>query len=132
MEKKFNLKYVSSKTNEKVKFYKEERGIFSVQPGVETSENLNQDDILRFSANVSNNPHDFFDSKLLIEGNIEKKDAANDAHWEAIADADNMTLELSAFYKMFKQMTLRINNDSEIESVQFSRRSCNNKSVYNE
>ena len=119
MEKKFNLKYVSSKTNEKVKIYKEERGIFSVQPRAETAENLNQDDTLRFSANVSNNPHDFFDSKLLIEGNIEKKGAADDAQWEAIADADNMTLELSAFYKMFKQMTLRINSDSEIENVQY-------------
>ena len=73
MEKKFNLKYVSSKTNEKVKFHKEERGIHSVQPSAETAEDLNQDDILRFSANISNNSHDFFESKLLLEGNIEKK-----------------------------------------------------------
>ena len=116
MEKKFNLKYVSSKTNEKVKFHKEERGIHSVQPSAETAEDLNQDDILRFSANVSNNPHDFFESKLLLEGNIEKQAAAG-GNWEALANADNITLELSAFYKMFKEMTLRMSNDSEIEKV---------------
>ena len=86
---------------------------------------------LRFSANVSNNPHDFFESKLLLEGHIEKQ-AAVDGNWEALANADNITLELSAFYKMFKEMTLRMSNDSEIEKSYSSRRSCNNKSVYYE
>ena len=45
MEKKFNLKYVNSKSNEKVKFHKEERGIHSVQPSSEMAEDLNQDEI---------------------------------------------------------------------------------------
>ena len=57
IEKKFNLKYVSSKSDEKVKFHKE-RGIHSVQLSSETAEDLNQDDILQFNANLSNNPHD--------------------------------------------------------------------------
>ena len=75
--KKFDLKYVSGKSNEKVKFFKEERGIYSVQPSAETAEDLNQDDILHFSASISNNPHDFFDSKLFLEGDIQKQTAAN-------------------------------------------------------
>ena len=44
-----------------------------IKKSAETAEDLNQDDILRFSANISNNPHDFFESKLLLEGSIEKK-----------------------------------------------------------
>ena len=56
-----------------MKFFKEERGIHSVQPNAETAEDLNQDDILRFSANISNNPHDFSESKLFLEGDIQKK-----------------------------------------------------------
>ena len=54
-----------------MKFFKEERGIHSVQPSAETAEDLNQDDILRFSANITNNPHDFFESKLFL-GDIQK------------------------------------------------------------
>ena len=61
MEKKFNLKYISSKSNEKVKFYKEEISIHTVQPSSETAEDLNQDDILQFNANLSNNPHNLYD-----------------------------------------------------------------------
>ena len=61
--KMFDFIYVSATLNEKVKILKEERGIHSVQPSAETAEHLNQDDILRFSANISNNPHDFFESK---------------------------------------------------------------------
>ena len=114
MEKKFNLKYVSSKSKEKVKFHREERGIRSVQPNSETAEDLNQDDILQFNANLSNNPHDLCDSKLFLEGKIQKKSNAQNAEWEDLANADNMTL---AFYKMFKEMTLRTENDSEIEKV---------------
>ena len=55
---------MGSKTNEKVKFHKEERGFLSVQSSAETAEDLNQDDTLHFSANISNNSHDFFESKL--------------------------------------------------------------------
>ena len=113
--KKFDLKYVSAKSNEKVKFFKKERGIHSVQPSAETAEDLNQDDILRFSASISNNPHDFFESKLFLEGDIQKQTAAN-ADWLPVEDADNVTLELSGFYKMFK-MSLKFSNDSEIEKV---------------
>ena len=99
-----------------MKFFKEERGIYSVQPSAETAEDLNQDDILRFSANISNNPHDFFESKLFLEGDIQKQTAAN-AAWVPVEDADNVTLELSGFYKMFKEMSLKFSNDSEIEKV---------------
>ena len=99
-----------------MKFFKEEIGIHSVQPSAEMAEDLNQDNILRFSANISNNPHDFFESKLFLEGNIQKQTAVN-ATWVPVEDADNITLELSAFYKMFKEMTLKFSNDSEIEKV---------------
>ena len=120
-KKKFNLKYVSSKSNEKVKFYKEDRSIHSVQPSSETAEELNQDGILQFYANLSNNPHDFYDSKLFLEGKIQKKGAGANAQWEELdrtnANADNITLELSAFYKMFKEMALRTETDSEIKKV---------------
>ena len=85
MEKKFNLQYVSKKSNEKVKFHKVERGIHSVQPSGETAENLNQDDIIQFTANLTNNPHDVFDSKLFLEGEIQKKGNAADAQWEDLA-----------------------------------------------
>ena len=99
-----------------MKFFKEERGVHSVQPSAETAEDLNQDDILRFSANISNNPHDFFELKLFLEGDIQKQTAAN-AAWVPVEDADNVTLELSGFYKMFKEMSLKFSNDSEIEKV---------------
>ena len=35
----------------------------------------------------------------------------------AVEDADNKTLDLSVFYKMFKEMTLKFSIDSEIEKV---------------
>ena len=69
------------------------RGIHSVQLSAETAEDLNQDDILHFSANISNNPHDFFESKLLL-GDIQKQTADN-AAWVAVEEADNITLEVS-------------------------------------
>lgn len=116
MEKKFNLNYVSSKTNEKVKFYKEERSIHSVQPSGETAENLNQDDILQFAANLTNNPHDIFESTLMLEGKIQERADAN-AAWTDLLDATEVSLELSAFYKMFKEMSIKSANDSYIEKV---------------
>ena len=51
-----------------MKFFKEGKGVLSVQPSKGISKNLNQDDTLRFSTNVSNNPHDFFESRLFLEG----------------------------------------------------------------
>ena len=44
----------------KLNIFIEERGIHSVQLSAETAKDLNQDDVLHFSANISNNPHDFF------------------------------------------------------------------------
>ena len=117
MEKKFDLQYVSKISNEKVKFHKVERGIHSIQPSAETAEDLNQDDILQFTANLTNNPHDVFDSKLFLEGKIQKKGNADDAQWVDLEDADNITLELSVFYKMFKEMSIKAVNDSYIEKV---------------
>ena len=38
-----------------------------------------------------------------LEGNTQKKSNAQNAAWEDIANADNITLELSAFYKMLKR-----------------------------
>ena len=52
--------------------------------------NQDQDDVLRFLANISNNPHDFFESKLFF-GDIQKKSNVQNAAWEALADADNLT-----------------------------------------
>ena len=54
--------------------------------------------------------------RLFLEGDIQKQTADN-AAWVAVEDADNITLELSVFYKMFKEMTLTFINDSEIEKL---------------
>ena len=51
-----------------------------------------------------------------MAGSTEKQTADN-ADWVTLADADNITLELSAAYKMFNEMTLRFSNDSELETV---------------
>ena len=99
-----------------MEFHKEERDFLSVQSSVETDKDLNQDDTLRFLANISNNPHDFFESKLLLEWNVEKQTVDNVA-WVPLVDADNITLELSALYKVFNEITLRFSNDSELEKV---------------
>ena len=53
---------------------------------------------------------------MFLEGDIQKQTADN-AAWVAVEDADNITLKLSAFYKMLKEMTLQFSNDSEIEKV---------------
>ena len=66
-----------------------------------------------------------------MEENVEIITADN-AVWEALADADNITLELSAFYKMFKEMTLRFSNDSELEKLTHSGEVATINQFYNE
>ena len=53
---------------------------------------------------------------MFLEGDIQKQTAAN-AAWVPVEDVDNVTLELSGFYKMFKEMSLKFSNDLEIEKV---------------
>ena len=88
----------------------------TLQPSGETAENLNQDDILDFKANLNNNLHDVFDSFIFLEGKIQQKLTA-DQNWTDLTPANNITIEPCGFYKMFKEMKLLASNDVEIEKV---------------
>ena len=113
MEQKFDLHVIADKTKQLIKFYKEEQGFHSIQPSSETAENLNQDDILDFKANMNSNLYDIFDSYLSLEGNIQKRATAGDnQNWIALGD-DNVTIEFCGLYKMFHEMSLLASNDSE-------------------
>ena len=117
MENKFNLHDIAESSKDLIKFYKEEEGLHSVQPSSETAENLNQDDILDFKANLNSNLYDIFDSYILLEGNIQKRATVGDnQNWVALGD-DNVTIEPCGFYKMFREMSLITSNDTEIEKV---------------
>ena len=102
MEKKFDIHAIASELKDLIEFYKEEEGLHSIQPSSETAENLNQDDILDFKANLNSNLYDIFDSYLLLEGNLQKRATAGDnQNWIALG-TDNVTIEPCGFYKMFR------------------------------
>lgn len=121
MERQFNLHEISNLTTSKLKFYKEQRGFHSVQPSSETSENLNQDDIIRLEASLTNDSFDVFDSNLLMEGKLQKKltTEAETAWVDIVSTTDDITLELNGILRMFKEMVIYSNTDKIIERVSY-------------
>ena len=116
MQRKFKLNEVSQLSHQSINIYKDEKGIYSVQPSGDTSENLNQDDVLDFQATLGNKQYDVFDSNLFFEGVLQQKvKTAADNTWAPITD--NVTLESNAFTKLYNEIKLLDINGTEIDGT---------------